>query len=77
MDLNKIIRELQEERSKLDQIVSSLEQLQLNTRTNSENIQASADSRRGRRSMDAQAREEVSKRMKKYWANRRKNQTKS
>ncbi len=77
MDLNKIIRELQEERSKLDQIVLSLEQLQLKTGTNSEKIQTSADSRRGRRSMDAQAREEVSKRMKKYWANRRKNQTSS
>ncbi|MDQ6677355.1 MAG: hypothetical protein M3Z09_08680 [Acidobacteriota bacterium] len=77
MDLDKIIRELQEERSKLDQIVSSLEELQLSSGIDSEKTAALADGRRGRRFMDAAAREEVSKRMKKYWANRKKNQATS
>ncbi len=66
MDLNKIIRELQDERKKLDQIVASLEQLKLNSGKTSQ-----LESRRGRRSMDSDARQEVSKRMKRYWASRR------
>ena len=66
MDLQKIIRELQEERNKLDQIVSSLEQLKIT----SAQTQA-PETRRGRKSMDAKARLEVSQRMKRYWDSRR------
>jgi len=66
MDLNKIIRELQEERNRLDQIVSSLEQLHL-----SKDAAPAVENKRGRRSMDPEARLEVSKRMKRYWDKRR------
>ena len=67
MDLNKIIRELRDERSKLDRILSSLEQL-----TSSVNSVATVPgSRFGRRPMAPEAREEISRRMKRYWASRR------
>lgn len=67
MDLLKIIHDLREEGKKLDQIIISLEQL-------NGGITAKAtpsQSRRGRRSMDSDARLEVSRRMKSYWASRR------
>ncbi len=66
MDLNKIIRELQEERKRLDQIVQSLEQLHITTTP-----PISLETKRGRRSMDPAARLEVSERMKRYWDKRR------
>jgi len=68
MDLNKIIRELQDERDKLEQIVKSLEQLQITAGQKQE-----PPAKRGRRSMDPEARVEVSERMKRYWADRRTN----
>ena len=67
MDLQKIIRELQEERKKLDQIVASLEQLKVTSHPG-----PVLETRRGRKSMDAKARLEVSLRMKRYWDKRRK-----
>lgn len=67
MDLIKIIRDLQDERNKLNQIITSLEQLQNNTLK----IPFPTEVRRGRRSMDAEARLEVSRRMKRYWESRR------
>jgi hypothetical protein len=67
VDLIKIIHELREERKKLDAIITSLEQLNGGVLSR---IPA-APSRRGRRFMDADARLEVSRRMKTYWANRR------
>ncbi len=65
-DLYKIIRELVEERNKLDRIITSLEQI----------IESGDDpgfppKRRGRKSMDAAARKQVSERMKRYWAGKR------
>ncbi len=66
MDLNKIIRELRDERDKLEQIVNSLEQLQITAKQKPETM-----AKRGRRSMDSEARSEVSERMKRYWAERR------
>lgn len=66
MDLQKIIRELQEERKKLDQIVASLEQLKLTSDSG-----PVLETRRGRKSMDVKARLEVSQRMKRYWEKRR------
>ncbi len=71
MDLNKIIRELQDERQRLDQIVASLEQLQI---TKGIAIPP-PEPKRGRRSMDPAARLEVSKRMKRYWDKKRRNST--
>lgn len=68
MDLIKIIQELRDERKRLDQIITSLEQLQAAAAAPPKSF----ESRRGRRFMDAEARLEVSRRMKKYWENRRK-----
>jgi hypothetical protein len=67
MDLTKIIGELQQEREKLSQIIQSLEQLSKSSVKFTEPTEA----RRGRRFMDAEARMDVSRRMKKYWAARR------
>jgi hypothetical protein len=67
MDLVKIIGELRDEREKLNQIIQSLEHLN----KSSVKFTGQTESRRGRRFMDADARMDVSKRMKKYWAARR------
>lgn len=65
-DLYKIIRELVDERNKLDRIITSLEQM-IESGEEGEFL----PKRRGRRSMDAAAREQVSERMKRYWASKR------
>jgi hypothetical protein len=73
MDLQQLLERLKVERANLDEIISSLKQL--------ENTLAGArpflKTRRGRKSMDDAARKEVSERMKRYWARRRqaKNET--
>ncbi len=69
MDLNKIISELLEERQRLDRLVASLEQIEAEL----PHSKVARESRRGRKSMDAEGRAAVSERMKKYWENRRKN----
>ncbi len=67
MDLYRIIRELVEERDRLQRIINSLEGM-----NSAAHPQApSTGKRRGRKSMDSAAREEVSERMKRYWARRR------
>ena len=67
MDLTRAIRELYAEKARLEKIISSLEQL-----LQGETVPAAATGkRRGRKFMNAQARKEVSERMKKYWAERR------
>jgi hypothetical protein len=68
VDLIKAIRDLSAERQKLDQIIEHLEEL-LKDRPKG------PGKTRGRKSMDAKAREEVSRRMKKYWAERRESRT--
>lgn len=65
MDLNKAIRDLYEELSKLNQLIAAIEQLQ-STGT------LPSPRRRGRKSMEESERKQVSERMKKYWAERRK-----
>lgn len=72
MDLLKAIRDLYEEKKRLDAVIASLELMaaaegRTPTRTH-------AVRKRGRKSMSNQEREEVSERMKKYWAARRGNQ---
>jgi hypothetical protein len=68
LDLIKIIHDLRQERDKLEAIIASLEQLQgFGTP-----VSQYQTARRGRRSMDAAGRLEVSRRMKQYWENRRK-----
>lgn len=65
-DLYRIIRELVDERNKLDRIIDSIEQMILSGETSEPGLK-----RRGRKSMDSAARKQVSERMKRYWAKRR------
>jgi hypothetical protein len=69
MDLDKVIRKLYEERAKLDEIITSLEQLR---RTASVIPKEVIKKRRGRKFMNEADRKEVSERMKRYWESRRK-----
>jgi hypothetical protein len=67
MDLYRIIRDLVQERDRLQRIIESLEDRKALGR-----IQKTPErKRRGRRSMDNSARAQVSERMKRYWAQRR------
>jgi hypothetical protein len=68
MDIYRIIQDLVDERNRVDRIIASLEEM---WRTGKTSPPAGRD-RRGRKSMDAKARKEVSDRMKHYWASRRK-----
>jgi hypothetical protein len=69
MDLYKILDELYVERDRRDLVIAALEEL--------ERVQQSAaslatpPSRRGRKSMSAEERRQVSEGMKEYWQNRR------
>ena len=65
MDLYKLIGELVAERDRIARIIDSLEEASGATYT------VAAKKRRGRKSMDAKARREVSERMRIYWAKRR------
>jgi DNA-binding transcriptional LysR family regulator len=64
MDLNKVINELYAERNRLTETISALEKL----------LDAQTLERRGRKSMGTEERRQVSMRMKRYWAERRKGQ---
>lgn len=66
MDLYRIIRELVEERNRLQRIIESLEAM-----ADAPVAVRTPVKRRGRKSMDPAARQEVSERMKRYWENRR------
>jgi hypothetical protein len=67
MDVYRIIRELVLERDRLQRIIDSLEEMKPGGRDQAR----PGGKRRGRRSMDRAAREEVSERMKRYWAQRK------
>jgi hypothetical protein len=67
MDINAIIRQLHAEKERLDRVISSLEELQGGAA-----VEAPGGKRRGRKSMNAEERREVSERMKRYWELRRK-----
>ena len=67
MDLYRIIRELVQERDRIQRIIESLEDAKGPGKTSSK----PAGKRRGRKSMDQAARAEVSERMKRYWKQRR------
>ena len=69
MDIAKTIQYLREEKAKLDAVVAALEQLQ--RESGSRRVPSLGGKRRGRTSMDARERQEVSARMKRYWAKRR------
>jgi hypothetical protein len=68
VDLYRIIRELVEERDRVELLVRSLESM---LHTGESSAGRTIPGRRGRKSMDALARQEVSERMKRYWATRR------
>jgi hypothetical protein len=72
MDYDKIIRELYADKKRLDRVIRELERLELfhNARQGVGTSHRHRDPR-GRKSMSAQERQEVSQRMKRYWANRR------
>lgn len=71
MDLYKAIQDLYAEKEKLERVIASLEELQ---RAAGGGIPPAPGSgkRRGRKSMGPDERQEVSDRMKRYWARRRK-----
>lgn len=69
MDLYKAIQDLYAEKEKLERVIASLEELQ---RAAGGGIPpAPGGKRRGRKSMGPDERQEVSERMKRYWARRR------
>jgi hypothetical protein len=65
MDLYRIIFELVQERNRIQRIIESLENASRSDRA------PASRKKRGRKAMDRAAREEVSQRMKRYWAKRR------
>ena len=69
MDLYKAIQDLYAEKEKLERVIASLEELQRTA--GSLPVLPKAAKRRGRKSMSASERQEVSERMRKYWAGRR------
>jgi len=69
MDLYKAIQDLYAEKEKLERVIASLEELQRSA--GSVPVLPKPAKRRGRKSMNPQERQEVSERMRKYWATRR------
>jgi hypothetical protein len=68
MDLSKTIAELYEEKTRLDRVIASLEQLGEDPFPLSI---ATTAPRRGRKFMSPEERREVSERMRRYWAGRK------
>ena len=69
MDFYKAIQELYAEKEKLERVIASLEELQRNA--GALLAPPKPAKRRGRKSMNSEERQEVSERMRKYWASRR------
>jgi|HubBroStandDraft_4_1064222.scaffolds.fasta_scaffold1186133_1 hypothetical protein len=67
MDLSDAIKKLYAEKESLIRAIAALESLQHDAKVAS----VAGRSRRGRKSMNPEERQEVSLRMKKYWASRR------
>ena len=76
MDLYKAIQDLYAEKEKLERVIASLEELQRTAGTLPV-LLAKPGKRRGRKSMSSEERQEVSERMRKYWAGRRKGEPKT
>ena len=74
MDLNKAIQQLYAEKERLERVIASLEELQRSAGAVPAFTQGAK--RRGRKFMDPKERLDVSERMKRYWAARRKEQQK-
>ena len=74
MDLCKAIRELVEEKKRIDRIIASLEAMLAKGKVGSAAAKAlvkEPPKRRGRKSMSAEERRQVSERMARYWAEKR------
>ena len=69
MDLYKAIQDLHTEKGRMDRVIASLEELQRTA--GSAPVLPKPTKRRGRKSMNSSERQEVSGRMRKYWAGRR------
>ena len=69
MDLYKAIQDLYAEKEKLERVIASLEELQRTA--GAMPVLPKPVKRRGRKSMSPTERQEVSERMRKYWAGRR------
>ncbi len=69
MDLYKAIQDLYAEKEKLERVIASLEELQRTA--GAVPALPKPAKRRGRKSMNPAERQEVSERMRKYWASRR------
>ncbi len=69
MDLHSIVRQLNEERARLDEVIRSLESLISLEGSFSKSLKTS---RRGRKEMSEAERKIVSERMRKYWEKKRK-----
>ena len=67
MDLHNIIEYLYEEKARLERAIAALEEVLAAGLSQERRPQG----RRGRKSMGSAERQEVSKRMKRYWASRR------
>jgi hypothetical protein len=74
MDLYNAIQQLYAEKERLERVIASLEELQRSA--GAAPVLTKSVQRRGRKFMDSKERLEVSERMKKYWAARRKEQQK-
>jgi len=74
MNLYKAIEYLYTQKETLERVIASLEEVQ-RSGAPSAAVVPSALERRGRKSMSSAEREEVSRRMKKYWASRREHES--
>ena len=72
IDLRKVLKDLYIQRERLEHVITSLEALQQGSAAG---LPPQKKTNRGRKSMGAEERREVSERMRKYWAARRKKKT--
>ncbi len=72
MDLHKTIRDLLDERNRLDAIITRLERAQ---EIEAAKALSAPPKRRGRKNMPEEERRIVSERMRNYWAQRRRTKT--
>ena len=69
VNINQAIKELLAEKERLDRAIAHLEAMEKHKPA--ANVTPKVPKRRGRKTMDAKARREVSERMRKYWAKRK------
>ena len=72
IDLGKVLKDLYTQRERLEHVITSLETLQ---RSTSAGLPPQKQTNRGRKSMGAEERREVSERIRKYWVARRMKKT--